>query len=834
MYEKALLFIGRTLMMSSIYGEIGPGERVALAKIAVEKLEQANRPFRLAIDISIWQFQIQSGKGGKNPALRTLYYRLIKLLALSIQPLFVFDGLNKPPFKRNVKTNSHSASLPSMLAKTMLELFGFPYLTAPGEAEAECALLQKEGIVDAVLSEDVDTLMFGSTITMRNWTSEGTRGNKSPTHVNVYHSKATKEGKSGLDREGMVLVALMSGGDYIPAGIEGCGVKTACEAARAGFGRGLCKLSRKDVVGLRQWKERLEYELQTNESGYFRVKHRKLKVPQNFPDKDVLGYYTHPVVSSADKLSDLKHKIKWHSPVNVQELRKFAADAFEWQYLGGAFKYVRGLAPALLVQKLRTRAENGFDNSDIESQAEEEKEYIEAVCGQRVHFSTDGVPELRVTYIPANIVGLDFEQEETEEYAGVIGSDSEIEEPGSGVENRSHSESPQKKQGPSKYDPRQPEKIWILETFAKLGAPLLVETRETEMRRPKKGTTRKVREQSAVSRGGMPKGALDAFAKVTKSRTEGSDKAVATKPVPEKIPKACRPRTMQATALRVTSKAPEGLRPVRNAMRRTVLPQTSEPPAPTGKVAKQKAPPKSRSQLTPDTTPTSVRVDPWTHSRRPSDTFDMRLDETKRYSALGINCSPQTPEATRGLPTHDIIDLSSSPPDPSHNTEKDHKRLATYPTPKRGHSSVQIEYEDPSSKRMESPTPVGRSRRQLAPVNGEPTLMRAAGGKRVTRRSRSPIPNTLIEAFTVSSSPSLPSPSVMMKQSSVEPRKVPDTQETHSNDPEKISRTGGSKFNVIPRSSLPGAWKVVEHWELETITPNKVLSGVDVLDMTRS
>ena len=107
---------------------------------------------------------------------------------------------------------------------------------APGEAEAECALLQREGIVDAVLSEDVDTLMFGSGLTLRNWSSEG-RGNKSPTHVSAYYSKATKVGKSGLDREGMILVALMSGGDYITEGIPGCGIKAACEAARAGFGK---------------------------------------------------------------------------------------------------------------------------------------------------------------------------------------------------------------------------------------------------------------------------------------------------------------------------------------------------------------------------------------------------------------------------------------------------------------------------------------------------------------------------------------------------------------------------------------------------------------------
>ena len=47
----------------SIYKEIGAGERVALSKVAAQKFEQVGRPLRLAIDTSIWLFQVQSGKG---------------------------------------------------------------------------------------------------------------------------------------------------------------------------------------------------------------------------------------------------------------------------------------------------------------------------------------------------------------------------------------------------------------------------------------------------------------------------------------------------------------------------------------------------------------------------------------------------------------------------------------------------------------------------------------------------------------------------------------------------------------------------------------------------
>jgi Holliday junction resolvase YEN1 len=46
-----------------IYKEFGPGDRISLCKLAVDTLEETGRPLRLAIDFSIWQFQVQAAKG---------------------------------------------------------------------------------------------------------------------------------------------------------------------------------------------------------------------------------------------------------------------------------------------------------------------------------------------------------------------------------------------------------------------------------------------------------------------------------------------------------------------------------------------------------------------------------------------------------------------------------------------------------------------------------------------------------------------------------------------------------------------------------------------------
>ncbi|CAD6441761.1 f1e95285-fdb3-4c39-bae9-6cd83862432f [Sclerotinia trifoliorum] len=531
--------------IKGIYGEIGPGERVALSKISIEKFEKNGIPLRIAIDISIWNFQVQAGQGGTNPALRTLYYRLLRLVSISVQPLFVFDGPHKPPVKRNKQTGRGGASIPDLMTKELLKLFGFAYHIAPGEAEAECALLQREGVVDAVLSEDVDTLMFGSGLTFRSWSSEKKSGAGSPTHVNVYDAKATKAGRSGLDREGMILVALMSGGDYKTEGIPGCGVKVACEAARAGFGKRLCQIRREDTTAYDEWRADLAHELFTNESKFFRTKRKALQIPEDFPDRKVLGWYTHPVVSSLAKVERLRDQIIWEADINVPKLRHFVADAFEWKGKEGAKKFVRGLAPVLLLAKLRQRGDrrnSGYDDPMLTKL--NEMKLVKAICGQRKHVTTDEVPEMRVTYQPLEIVdiNLDEEDDEIEDYGrdglAPLLEDDQIQAYAS--DDAAPSDSPRRR-GPSPYDPTKADKLWIFETIVKVGVPLTVEDYEEALRDPKKALKQKAAAKRAETKttksktstkatGGMPEGALDRFVEISEKGTRTTSK-VSSQPV---------------------------------------------------------------------------------------------------------------------------------------------------------------------------------------------------------------------------------------------------------------------------------------------------------------
>ena len=44
----------------------------------------------------------------------------------------------------------------------LLQLFGLPYIIAPREAEAQCAWLDAEGLVDGVVTDDNDAFLFGA------------------------------------------------------------------------------------------------------------------------------------------------------------------------------------------------------------------------------------------------------------------------------------------------------------------------------------------------------------------------------------------------------------------------------------------------------------------------------------------------------------------------------------------------------------------------------------------------------------------------------------------------------------------------------------------------
>jgi len=203
----------------------------------------------LAIDLAGWIVQNQTVAGLNHrvtrPHLRNLIFRTQTLLGLDILPVFVLDG-QAPKIKsatvasRNAQTwgpRGHQSSQPSgaqiqqspkvqkrrqfsgVLKECgrLLESLGVPVVTAPGEAEAFCAALDRCGVVDGVVSDDSDSLCYGAKIVYRNFSTDPKNFS-----VSKYCAKRLRK-EVGLSRERIVVMALLLGCDYTPGGVTGVG-----------------------------------------------------------------------------------------------------------------------------------------------------------------------------------------------------------------------------------------------------------------------------------------------------------------------------------------------------------------------------------------------------------------------------------------------------------------------------------------------------------------------------------------------------------------------------------------------------------------------------------
>ncbi|KAI5304222.1 DNA repair protein rad2 [Ascosphaera pollenicola] len=102
----------------------------------------------------------------------------------------------------------------------LLRLFGIPYITAPMEAEAQCAELVRLGLVDGIVTDDSDVFLFGGTRIYKNMFNQAK-------FVECYLS-TDLENEYGLTREKLIRFAHLLGSDYTE-GIPNVGPVTALE-----------------------------------------------------------------------------------------------------------------------------------------------------------------------------------------------------------------------------------------------------------------------------------------------------------------------------------------------------------------------------------------------------------------------------------------------------------------------------------------------------------------------------------------------------------------------------------------------------------------------------
>ncbi|KAK0188740.1 PIN domain-like protein [Armillaria mellea] len=294
---------------------------------------------RIGVDASGWMFAAKYHHGQTK---RRLFH-------LPIIPLFVFDGPGRP-------TNKHKKAVkktPDWLAadfKKLLIGFGFPYWEAPGKAEAELAMLSHLGHIDAVMSEDFDTMVFST------WCVIRIKDESDAKYAIEVHEA------SQFSSNDLVLIALLVGGDY-DEGIQGCGTQTAAEIIRTGIGKQLfdaLEVSKVDnyPAVASAWHQGLCMMLEGEGAGHLSSRHHLLssRIPSNFPKASVLIQYLHPVMSGLDGLPAAPSL----GQPDLPRLAKTCEELFVWGHLMGIVKNFSyhvfpGLATRELLQDLYKR-----------------------------------------------------------------------------------------------------------------------------------------------------------------------------------------------------------------------------------------------------------------------------------------------------------------------------------------------------------------------------------------------------------------------------------------------------------------------------------------------
>ena len=217
---------------------------------------------RVAVDLTLLVYASRVDFGHKNAQLVTVFYRLCKLRKLGVECLFVVDGNEKPMLKRDgqYRPQAHDAETGYCVrvVSSFIRALGWQVVEARGEAEAECALLNRLGVVDAVLTDDSDAFVFGATqlirtgtVTRASLTSPAKRGMSSPTGSEASTTPGTpatpgsaKSAKDavdvysmeylykfyGLSQAGMRLMLLLAESDY-GKGVPGIGKTIALNLA---------------------------------------------------------------------------------------------------------------------------------------------------------------------------------------------------------------------------------------------------------------------------------------------------------------------------------------------------------------------------------------------------------------------------------------------------------------------------------------------------------------------------------------------------------------------------------------------------------------------------
>jgi Holliday junction resolvase YEN1 len=199
---------------------------------------------------------------------------------------------------------------------------------------------------------------------------------KDKNEITVYTSDSLQSSPVGLTLGGILLLAVLGGGDYdtvgscydihvpilnapLQVGLAKCGTNIAHALARSGYGDSLLTATQTMTNGQLQtflvgWREQLRAELATNSHGYLATKQRALsmKIPNTFPSIRVLKLYVHPTTSWSEGFAPPPVDSWTVKLPSLPELALYCTRKFGWTPLDIVGKFKKLIFPGVCTRRL--------------------------------------------------------------------------------------------------------------------------------------------------------------------------------------------------------------------------------------------------------------------------------------------------------------------------------------------------------------------------------------------------------------------------------------------------------------------------------------------------
>ncbi|XP_061494220.1 DNA excision repair protein ERCC-5 homolog isoform X2 [Rhineura floridana] len=249
-------------------------------------------------------------------------------------------------------------------SQELLRLFGIPYIEAPMEAEAQCAILDLTDQTSGTITDDSDIWLFGARHAYKNFFSQ-------KKYVE-YYQYVDFQNQLGLDRNKLINLAYLLGSDYTD-GIPNVGCVTAMEILNEFPGRGM-----EPLLKLVEWWAEAQKNRKTRPNPYdtkVKKKLRQLQLAPGFPNPAIAEAYLHPVVDESNG------SFIWGRP-DVEQIREFCQSHFGWTKLK-TDEVLLPIIKQLNAQQTQLRIDSFFRSAQQEKQAIKSQRLRRAVTCMR-------------------------------------------------------------------------------------------------------------------------------------------------------------------------------------------------------------------------------------------------------------------------------------------------------------------------------------------------------------------------------------------------------------------------------------------------------------------